>query len=150
VSFRQLSEQAPQQGKTVPFTLPLRAKNGPMVLHVEHLGDTNVAYYHEMISEIQRSGVMPAQRRRDLTPPAIHQALIDARKRKRETVIRHCVRSIENVWHDDGSEATHDDIPALIWALPDDVFDDVWKFAEDPSNFRDVVAFADPKEVAGK
>lgn len=147
MSFEYLSEQSPQAGRTARFVLPLRAPNGPPVLHVEHLGETNTGYYMDALS---KATAQDKPRPRDLNPQALAQAVREARNRRREVVAVHCVRKLENVYHRDGREAGAGDVVDLVWALPDDVFDSLWDFASDPANFRTAPIEGDPVAIAGK
>jgi glutamine synthetase adenylyltransferase len=76
--------------------------------------------------------------------------LREARNKKREVVSTYAVKDLENVWKDNDTLATLSDVVDLVWALPDDVFDELWQFVEDPNNFRERAIEGSPAELAGK
>ena len=139
MGFRNLEIQAPKIGKTVQLVLNQLA--GEPVLIVEHLGETNITFWNDAIAKAQaKAGAAGSGGRKKITADDI----VQARAKNREVLAKHSVRGLENVFHDkpDGSldperPATIEDIPSVINALPNDVFDTVWKFVQDPNNFRD-------------
>lgn len=153
MGFRNLEIQAPKIGKTVQLVLNQLA--GDPVLVVEHLGETNIAFWNDAIAKAQaKAGASQAGSRKKITADDI----ASMRVKNREILAKYSVRALENVFHDkpDGSPdperpATADDIPAVVTSLPNDVFDTVWRFVQDANNFRDdPIVTADLPELAKK
>lgn len=115
-------------GKLVP--LKLNMLPGAPVAWMEHLGDDNVGYWNDMIA---RANTLPAElggavqtveRRRE------------NRVRNRDVLAKHSVRRLD-AKRKDGTPATVADIPAFCKAVPDDVADMMFRFAQDADNWRD-------------
>jgi hypothetical protein len=154
MAFKAIMAQVVQTGKTVQLPLTqLRGPKGAPVLHVEYLGETNTSYWLDVLSRAKADAAtahVTAGRRHDLTPAEMAARLRDQRAKKRDVVALHAVRDVENLFHDDGTPATKADIQDFVKALPDDVFDVVWMFAEDANNFRETPVMDEPAAIAGK
>jgi hypothetical protein len=150
VGFSKYTNQAPHPGKTVPF--PLRGLRNPdgssPVLHVEHLGEENRPYWLEMLARSTAKARAAAQLAG--TPAEIDRANRDDREENRQTVIDHSARRIENAFHDDGAPATDKDIAAIVRAIPDVDFLQLWVFVNNPHAFRDYPIAEDPAALAEK
>jgi hypothetical protein len=150
MAFGNYSKQAPQAGKTVPYVLRgLRNPDGTSpVLHVEHIGEANRAFWLEALAKMSardRKGTQPGS-----TPAEIDRANREDREESRGTVASHSARRIENAFHDDGAPATVADIPAIVAALPDADFDRLWMFVQNHNNFRDYAIVEEPGKLAEK
>lgn len=143
MSFRKLEAQAVEPNRTVP--LVLAQLKGEPILHVEHLGETNREFWNDALA---RANVQTntASKRTRITDSKIKENRI----KNRDLVAKYSVRALEKVFHDDGSPATIADIRDVVFALPDDVFDEVLRFVGDPNNFRDVEIEGDAEELAKK
>lgn len=153
MGFKNFQLQTPQ-GKTVRYTLAqLRAPQGCPVLVVEHLGETNSGYWLDALSRAKAesaTALATAGIKKEISATEMDRRIKEARAAKRETVALHAIRDVENLFHDDGSAATKADIFDLVMALPDDVFDDVWRFAENANNFRESAIVGNVAAIAGK
>lgn len=150
MAFGNYSKQAPQPGKTVPYTLRgLRNPDGSNpVLHVEYIGESNRAFWLEALAKSSarmRGGWQPGA-----TPTEIDRATREARDDNRETVIGHSARKIDNAFHDDGTPASVADLRAIVTAIPDADFDALWVFVQNHNNFRTYAVADDPSKIAEK
>jgi hypothetical protein len=137
MSFSNYTNQAPRPGKLVPFPLRgLRNSDGSSpVVHVEFLGETNRPYWLEALAKASAKARGAVQTSN--TPTEIDRANRDERQENRQAVIDHSARRIENVFRDDGTPATDKDIAAILRAIPDVDFLQIWNFVHNPNNFRD-------------
>lgn len=136
--FAQIAAARPKPGKIVPLVLNMLP--GSPTVHVEHLGETNAAYWQDAIARAEAEPA--AVGRRGITE------LRARRERNRGLLVKFAVRRLEAV-HSDGTPATDADIPEFVEALPDDVVDTVWVFCSDVENFRER-PLAAPEKLAGK
>lgn len=146
MAFGKIQSQALPLGKVVP--LVLNQLKGDPVLHVAHLGETNVEYWNDALAKANTRATADIARRAasKITPELVRKA----RQANRETVAKYAVKELENVFHDDGRPATKDDVGAVVEALPDEVFDSVLAFVSNAENFRDRVFDDAPSAIAGK
>lgn len=142
MAFGKISQQLVSTGHTVE--LVLNQIEGEPVLVVEHLGESNTEFWNDALA---KAGVEANELGRK-KPTA--QAVKAARLKNREIIAKYSVRGLKNVFHDDGAPATMADVPDVINALPDDVFDSVLAFVRNPENFRTRAPKADPRDVAVK
>lgn len=142
--FGKYSKQAPQAGKTQPYTLTgLRNPDGTSpIVHVEHLGEENKPFWLEMLATASADNQPLAK-----SPAEMDKRRRDNRAESREIVIRHSARKLENVVKDDGTYATDADLPLFIRAIPDGDFDDLLVFAKRDDTFRE---YPDAKKLAGE
>lgn len=152
MGFFYVADQGPKLGRTARYILPLRAPHGPMTLVLEHLGESNRPFWLDQLARAKGDMALAAgaPNPKDMTPDQIAMAVEARRAQKRHLVAQFAVKALENVWHDDGTEAGPDAIVDFVFALPADVFDDVWQFCENPDNFRASPIVGDPSELAGK
>lgn len=143
MSFRHLEAQAVPKSKTVPLVLD--QLRGNPVLHVEWLGDTNIEFWNDAIAKANAQAGMSGGGKRKISDAMIREN----RLKNRDIVATHSVRKLENIKHDDGTLAGLEDIRDVVFSLPDDVFDSVWSFVNNPNNFREEI-FENPAEVAKK
>lgn len=144
MGFRNIEKQALTAGKVVPLTLNQLV--GDPVLHVAHLGETNAEFWNDAIARAQQKATASGSTFRvSITPKAVKEA----RAKNREIVAKYAVKGLEGFAHDDGRPADLTDIPAIIDALPDEVFDSVLAFCQNSENFRDRT-LGNPVEIAGK
>ena len=141
MAFDHIKRSAIAPGKTVQLVLNMLP--GSPVVHVEHVGETNVGFMNELLAKangrhLATSSSSLSAKDRD-----------DARARNRETLARHSIRHLEAT-HSDGTPATDTDIPDFVAALPDDVVDLIRDFVRDPNNFRERPIEGDPKAIAEK
>lgn len=141
--FRNIEQQALQVGKVVP--LVLNQLVGDPVLMVAHLGETNVEFWNDAIARAEAKATAGQRSTFRITTSTVK----DARRKNREIVAKYAVKGLEGFSHDDGRPADLSDIPAIVDALPDEVFDSVLAFCQNPENFRDR-QLGDPKVIAGK
>jgi hypothetical protein len=107
---------------------------GQPVVHVEHLGETNAAWLNDEIARANSTSALVTSSRSALSK----QKIGEARLKRRTVFAKHAARKLE-AKHSNGADATDDDIPEFIAALPDEVFDAAWTFACDAENFRERV-----------
>lgn len=127
-------------GKTVELRLNMLP--GSPVVHVEHLGETNVGYTNDTVAGAGMGVAAAGNRKR--TP----KERKELRDKRRKTLAAHAIRKLD-AKHDDGTAATNADIPEWLDAVPDDVVDTMFFFALDADNFREVT-FASVAAVAEK
>jgi len=145
--FDHYTKQAPQQGRTVPYTLvALRNPDGSSpVLHVEYLGESNRPYWLESLARAQAK-----EKPSGTTPIEIDRERRAQRDKNRATLAQHSVRRLEHVFRSDGTSATSADIPAVLAAIPDEDLDALWFFVQNPGNFRDYTFAETPAALAEK
>lgn len=141
MSFRHIEAQHIKAANTVPLVLD--QLRGNPVLHVEHLGDTNADFWSDAIA---KANAASSNRKVKISDELIREN----RLKNRDTVAKHSVRRLENVFHDDKSPATSADIRDVVFSLPNDVFDVVWSFVNDANNFRETAIDGEPSELAKK
>lgn len=129
-------------GKTARIVLNMLP--GSPAAHVEHLGESNVAYYNEMLADSAAAGAAVGSRKRSAKE---RKEVIDKR---RVTLARHAVRKLEAKFSD-GTPApsTPDVIEKWLNALPEDVVTKLYLFALDEDNFREH-SFTNVADVAEK
>lgn len=143
MGFRKIEVQQVVSGRVVPLVLNQLA--GDPVLHVVHLGESNAEFWADALAKANTSARVGGKPRA-VTPAEVRKA----RDKNREYVAKYAVKALESVFHDDGRPAGVDDIPDVIKALPDEVFDSVLVFVSNPDNFRERAIDGDPREIAGK
>lgn len=143
MTFRNLEIQKLAPGKVVPLVLNQLA--GEPVLHVEHLGESNTEFWNDAIAKAG-TRASAGNTRRAVTAATIREA----RDSNRKTVAKYAVRGLENIVDDDGNAAGIAEIPAVVAALPDEVFDSVLAFCSNPENFRERSIDGNARELAGK
>jgi hypothetical protein len=132
-------------GKTVPFKVNMLP--GEPVAHIEHLGESNASYLSDQIAQANAKTMAAAgvsQKKKLLSK----KALEELRDKRRDIISKHAVRDLV-AKHSDGTPATKADIPMWVAALPPDIIDLIWDFANNAENFRDVIE-SEPKELAEK
>lgn len=140
MSFRHIEAQH-VKANTVPLVLD--QLRGNPILHVEHLGDTNSEFWSDAIA---KANAASSNRKQKIS----EQLIRENRLKNRDTVAKHSVRKLENVFHDDKTPAGVADIRDVVFSLPDDVFDVVWGFVNDANNFRATGIEGDTGELAKK
>jgi hypothetical protein len=153
--FGSVTAQHLQTGKTVELVLNQLVILGEHpVLVVEHLGETNKAFWNDALAKANVKATDGA-RRTKLTPADV----IAGRIKNREAVAKFSVRGTIGFYHDHADRpgvpdparpATNVDIRDIVMALPDEVFDSVLAFVINGENFREHAIAGDPKELAGK
>lgn len=152
--FRSVSHQTVEVGNTVELVLnQLTILGEHPALMVEHLGESNPGFWSDALAKASANASSGGR--------GVSQAeeIRIGRIKNRATVAQHAVRDLRGFYHDRADKpgvpdpkhpATIADIPDLIDALPDDVFDSVLVFCLNPNNFRKRAFEGDPKELAGK
>jgi hypothetical protein len=143
MDFSNLSAQAVAPGKVVPLTL--YQLTGDPVLHVCHLGESNAEFWNDAIAKANARSV-GATKRASITA----KVLREARDTNRVTVAKYAVKGLEGFKDRMGREGTLEHVELIIKALPDDVFDTVLAFCQNPDNFRDRPIEGDAEVIAGK
>lgn len=143
--------KAQSASKVVRYVVrQLRTQHGSPVLLVEHLGETNQGWWLDVLARATAADDNTPKSGGKLTAQALAKAVTESRARNRGIVAKHAVRDLDNVFWGDGSAAVKDDIPALIDALPDDVFDALWAYVNDADHFRDYTIADSPANIAEK
>jgi hypothetical protein len=157
MAFGSISKQRVEVGRTREFTLhALSILGAAPVLVVEHLGESNTQYWNDSIARANAEGAVNGRRRRVQLSAA---KIREIRERNREIVAKYSVRATRGFFHDYADRpgvpdpkrpATSADIADIVRALPDDVFDELFEFVQEPGNFRDQEIIGDPKTLAGE
>jgi hypothetical protein len=142
MAFAKIRAAAPRAGKLKPVVLDMLP--GKPVVHLEQLGDDNATWVADQISRANSKTALGIGSRK-----ASKKLLREIVERKREVVTAHAVRKIEAV-HDDGHEATADDIPEFCESLPGYVVEAIYDYAANANNWLEVEPESDVAEVAGK
>lgn len=154
--FGSVSQQALKPAKTVELVLNQLVILGEHpILVVQHLGESNKPFWNDALAKASANAA-DRGRNKKITP-----AEIDAgRAANRTTVAKFAVVDTRGFFHDYTDRpgfpdhmkpATKADIPEIINALPNEVFDSVMSFVLNAENFRDHDgAFADPEALAKK
>ncbi len=123
-------------GLVAGHTVKLQFNNlpGAPVVHVEYLGETNSGWLNDEIARANSVSAMVTSSKATLSK----QKIQETRGKRRAAFAKHAVRKLE-AKHSDGKDATTDDIPEFVDALPDEVFDSAWLFVVDAENFRERV-----------
>lgn len=144
MSFKRYTDTAPKSGATIRHvlrSLPAAPGRGQPAVQLEHLGKTNQSYMAAIVAE---AGTKKVQDNR-LTLKVMEE---DDRK-KREIVAAHAVRHLEDVVHDDGTDATDAEIASFVASLPQCDVDEMFFAASNVANYRpDPSALV--KDTAGK
>lgn len=145
--FNAITAQSVEGARTVPLVLnQLRLPKGSPIVHVAFAGEGNTGYWAEILADANApENELGA---RTTTPARVEEF----RTKLRARFAKHVVKSLENVWHDDGRAAGDADITDFVMALPRDVFDSMVAFCKEPSNFRAVadIPVSSPSAIAGK
>ena len=144
MSFRKLEAQAVPEAILVPVVLN-QLKPAP-TFWCEHLGESNKGFWNDALARANVTANVGAGKRTRITDAKVKEG----RMRNRELVAKHSVRRLEDVFHDDGTPASAADIRDVVFAIPDDVFDELLEFVTNPNNFRDVEIDGDASELAKK
>jgi hypothetical protein len=150
MGFSNYAKQGPRAGKTVAFTLIglVNPDGSSPMLHVEYIGESNRPFWLEALAKASakvKAGFHPQS-----NPTEIDRARRADREDNRETLITHSARKVENAFHDDGTAATEKDIRAIVMALPDEDFDRLWMFVQNPDNYRSFTIAEEPTALAEK
>jgi hypothetical protein len=157
MGFGSVTNQALRQGATVELVLNQLVILGESpVLVVEHLGESNRAFWNAALAEARATTKAgQAGRVAKLTDAQVAKA----RMENRETVAKYSVRATHGFFHDrvdapgipdSKRPAGPEDIRDVVMSLPDEVFDSVMAFVVNPENFRERAIADDPKAIAGK
>lgn len=114
-----------------------------VVLKVRPANSMNPGYLNEVLRRARKEEEKTARRRRgapvqQMSPDELMAKAKEAREDDRELYAQHVVHAWENVFGDDGSEPEFSpaECEKLLKVLPDDIFDDLRAFCQDPNNFR--------------
>lgn len=131
-------------GKTIPVVLDMLP--GAPVIELEYLGETNVSYLNDQISQANAK-LMSAggTKNKQLTKKRIDEN----RAKRREILAKHAVRDLK-AKHKDGMPATKADIPEFCNAIPADVVDTIWAMANNEELFRGEDSPSSASDVAEK
>lgn len=144
--FAKTAEQTPKIGKTIRIVLnQIKQEQGPPVLHCEFAGEGNQGYFNEVLADANNPDNEIGSRQISMTRAN------EFRTKVRGRLARHVVRHLENVFHDDGKEATDADIADYVANIPNFVFDELYKIVKTEENFLGGDAPASTaKATAGK
>lgn len=120
---------------------------GKVSVKLEHLGDENLSYLNDQIAKANAKLAIVASG--DKKTQLTLKKLEENRKLRRDILAKHAVREL-TATHNNGTAATNDDIPAWVDAIPGDVVDKLWNFANNEELYRDVVVEPDSKALAEK
>jgi hypothetical protein len=111
---------------------------------------THPAVHVEMLSLANATVAGEAIANAGAEPEPEPTAALDKDKRSRETVIKHCVRRLENVFFGDGSPASDADIAPFVHALPFRAFNRLGAYVVNEANFCKHPVLGKPKDIAEK
>jgi hypothetical protein len=128
--FSNYEKQGARPGHTVGYEVTeLRNADGTHpLLHVEHVGISNPAFMQWALANAGK----------------------ETSEDDREMVVRFGARHLERTFFADGSQATDDDLPKFIAAMPLRAFLRLRDFVMLESNFCEFPVIADPKALAEK
>lgn len=143
MGFGNISAQTLRPGKTIEVVLNQLTNHlgDHPVLIIEHLGETNAAFWNEVILDAGKSVHAAAA-----TAIMSKEEIAKNRIENRETLAKHSVRGHRGFFHDlpdqpgveDPSRpAGADDTRDLVFALPDDVIQSILAIAKNEQNFRE-------------
>lgn len=148
--FEKLAAQKVKPGKTVELVLnQLTSPHGAPIIAIEHLGESNRQWWGDQIARAKASSAIRTSKKAK-DDSISEEAIAAARMANRETLATYSVRHLVRVFHDDGTQATDDDIKAFVMSIPDDVIDSIISHATDPNIFRDVAIEGVPADIAKK
>lgn len=137
--FSNYAEQGMHFGKTVPYEVTelVNADGTHPIVHLEHLGETNISLVEESLAQAGSEQDAPADTLARLAS-------------SQETVIKHSAKRIERVFFADGTPATDADIAGFIRSMPPRTFHRLLSYAMNAANFYKQVITSDPGALAEK